>query len=78
MLSYYMEKIEMNSTKQIELLRQRNVQLQEEVEHLRSMNFEKYMNAWEESLEELNKERETYQELINDIKNIKENLIQCK
>lgn len=67
----------MNSTKQIELLRQRNIQLQEELEQLKSMNFEKYMNAWEESLDELNKERETYQELINDIKNIKENLIQC-
>lgn len=66
----------MNSTKQIELLRQRNIQLQEELEQLKSMNFEKYMNAWEESLDELNKERETYQELINDIKNIKENLIQ--
>lgn len=68
----------MNSKKQIELLRQRNIQLQEELEQLKSMNFEKYMNAWEESLDELNKERETYQELINDIKNIKENLIQCK
>lgn len=67
----------MNSTKQIELLRQRNIQLQEELEQLKSMNFEKYMNAWEESLDDLNKERETYQELINDIKNIKENLIQC-
>lgn len=67
----------MNSTKQIELLRQRNIQLQEELEQLKSMNFEKYMNAWEESLDELNKESETYQELINDIKNIKENLIQC-
>ncbi len=67
----------MNSKKQIELLRQRNIQLQEELEQLKSMNFEKYMNAWEESLDELNKERETYQELINDIKNIKENLIQC-
>lgn len=67
----------MNSKKQIELLRQRNIQLQEELEQLKSMNFEKYMNAWEESLDELNKERKTYQELINDIKNIKENLIQC-
>lgn len=67
----------MNSKKQIELLRQRNIQLQEELEQLKSMNFEKYMNAWEKSLDELNKERETYQELINDIKNIKENLIQC-
>lgn len=67
----------MNSKKQIELLRQRNIQLQEELEQLKYMNFEKYMNAWEESLDELNKERETYQELINDIKNIKENLIQC-
>lgn len=67
----------MNSKKQIELLRQRNIQLQEELEQLKSINFEKYMNAWEESLDELNKERETYQELINDIKNIKENLIQC-